>query len=346
MEKREKERGEKTMPYQYVVGIDVAKSFLQVSVFDGKTHQDFTVPNEAQALMEEVKEKIPQEKLSQTLFLMEATGIYHLKLATDLFEAGFKVSVLNPLLLRRYADTCFKRVKMDQVDAQLLARLGFLVEVSLFAPRDPEAEELRQVLQALDSYQRELQRVKNRLEALQHAPRINPRLKQCYEEDLKRIRKRIKELEEEAERLASHYAPQDYQNLQSIPGIGKLCAASLLGFFNRMERFSKAKEVVQFAGLSPQIEQSGKSRNRAWMSKRGNPYLRKLLFLCALTASRYNSQCRALYERLLGRGKPRKVALAALASKLLRQAFAILKRGVPYDPHYLGEKRNIGLQRT
>jgi transposase len=113
-----------------------------------------------------------------------------------------------------------------------------------------------------------------------------------------------------------------------------------------MERFSKAKEVVQFAGLSPQIEQSGKSRNRAWLSKRGNPYLRKLLFLCVLTASRYNSQCRALYERLLGRGKPRKVALAASASKLLRQANASLKRGVPYDPHYLGEKRNVGLQRT
>ncbi|WP_367355398.1 transposase [Atribacter sp.] len=98
---------------------------------------------------------------------------------------------------------------------------------------------------------------------------------------------------------------------------------------------------LSFLGLAPQISQSGKDKGKAWLSKKGNGYLRRLLYLAALSASRSNAQCRELYQRLLAKGKPKKVALIAVANKLLRQAFAVLKSGCPYDPHYLKLKSNL-----
>jgi YfiH family protein len=103
----------------------------------------------------------------------------------------------------------------------------------------------------------------------------------------------------------------------------------------------RGKEVASFLGLAPQISQSGKDKGKAWLSKKGNGYLRRLLYLAALSASRSNAQCRELYQRLLAKGKPKKVALIAVANKLLRQAFAVLKSGCPYDPHYLKLKSNL-----
>jgi hypothetical protein len=72
--------------------------------------------------------------------------------------------------------------------------------------------------------------------------------------------------------------------------------------------------------------------------------LRKLLYLASLSASRFNRQCKLLYERLVTQGKPKKVALIAVANKLLKQIFAILRSGIPYDPHYLEKKRNVVTQ--
>ena len=72
--------------------------------------------------------------------------------------------------------------------------------------------------------------------------------------------------------------------------------------------------------------------------------MRKLLYLASLSASRFNRQCKLLYERLVSQGKPKKVALIAVANKLLKQIFAILRSGIPYDPYYLEKKRNVVAQ--
>ena len=82
-------------------------------------------------------------------------------------------------------------------------------------------------------------------------------------------------------------------------------------------------------------------RGKSNISKKGNSYLRNLLYMSALTAARLNKQCKLLYERLLSKGKTKKEALIAVLNKLVRQIFAVVKHGVKYDPdNGLGMERN------
>jgi len=127
-----------------------------------------------------------------------------------------------------------------------------------------------------------------------------------------------------------------------LPGIGDRVAAALLAMLNRFESFDNAKEVGSFCGISPSPYQSRETvQKKKGIMKKGNRYLRKMLYVAALSASRYNTDGKRLYQRLLSKGKPKKVALVAVANKLLRQASAVVKSGIPYDPHYLEKKMDL-----
>lgn len=101
------------------------------------------------------------------------------------------------------------------------------------------------------------------------------------------------------------------------------------------DRFNSASELCSYAGLTPLIRQSGSSvKGRPRISKMGNQKLRNLLFMCSFTACKYNKACRDLYERIVAKGKSKKLALIAVCNKLLKQAFAIAKSGLIFDNEY------------
>lgn len=330
---------------KFVVGIDVSKERYAVSIFDGEHFVDFSSPAHPEEFLKRVHSYLPEGD-PEVLFVMEATGIYHLALALSLREQGYTVSVVNPFVVKKYAEMLLKRAKTDSVDARILAQFGYFVSPSPFVPKEEKAYLLEEILKAIEDYTKRRTEILNRLEALRHHPFPNRKVEKVYEEELRKVEETIRVLEREAENLALQYAPEEYRLLLTIPGVGKRLACAFLAMLSPLTRFTRGKEVASFFGLAPQVTQSGKQKERAWMSKRGNAYFRKLLYLCALTASRYNAQCRICYERLVARGKPKKVALIAVANKLLRQAFAILKSGVPYNPNYLEEKRNFCAQRA
>ena len=329
------------MEKKLVVGIDVGKARHAVSLFDGKRFQDFSVSSSPQKLWKLITPHLPEDP-EEVLLVMEATGIYHLKLALFLKERGYPVSVVNPFVVKKYAEMLQRRAKTDSVDARTLAQFGYFASPPPFIPRDEKAYLLEEIQKSIEDYQKRKTEILNHLEALHH----HPQLQKLYQEELQRIEKTLKTLEKEAENLAMQYAPCEYHLLQTIPGVGKRLAAALLGILSPLTRFERSKELASFLGLSPQIDQSGKRKERAWLSKRGNPLLRKLLYLAALSASRFNRQCKILYERLVAQGKPKKVALIAVANKILRQIFGILRSGIPYDPYYLERKRNAVAQET
>ena len=123
--------------------------------------------------------------------------------------------------------------------------------------------------------------------------------------------------------------------LKSIPWIGNKTALKLLVFTDGFQRFESAKELCSYAGLTPIIRQSGSSINgRSRISKMGNTKLRNLLFMCSFNACKYNRACKALYDRIVAKGKSKKLALIAVCNKLLKQAFAVVKNGLPYDDQY------------
>ena len=103
-------------------------------------------------------------------------------------------------------------------------------------------------------------------------------------------------------------------------------------------RFETASQLCSYTGITPTIKHSGSSvRGRSRISKVGNKRLRNLLFLCAFSACKQNRGCREIYERLVGKGKSKKLALIAVSNKLLKQSFAIAKSGLPYDESFVSK---------
>ena len=109
----------------------------------------------------------------------------------------------------------------------------------------------------------------------------------------------------------------------------------MLVFTDGFNRFESAKELCSYAGITPIIRESGSSvKGRPRISKMGNPKLRSLLFVCSFNACKYNEACKALFDRLVAKGKSKKLALIAVCNKLLKQAFSIVKNRLPYDAEH------------
>ena len=102
------------------------------------------------------------------------------------------------------------------------------------------------------------------------------------------------------------------------------------------KKFETASQLCSYVGITPTIRESGSSvRGRSRISKVGNKKLRNLLFLASFSACKYNKTCKALFDRIVAKGKSKKLALIAVANKLLKQAFAIAKSGLPYDENFV-----------
>ena len=122
--------------------------------------------------------------------------------------------------------------------------------------------------------------------------------------------------------------------LKTINGVADITAWSILAYLGNIRLFDNAKQVSSYAVLNPKIDQSGSSINRSSLSKMGNSRLRKSLYMPAIVATRYNPLMADLYTRLLAKGKPKKLAIAAVMRKLLVIVYGVLKSEKPFDVNY------------
>ena len=147
--------------------------------------------------------------------------------------------------------------------------------------------------------------------------------------NLTQLKKEIKTLEDKLLVLVKRAHQDLLTRLKTIPGIGPKTSIMLVVLTGGFDRFKSAAELCSYAGLTLVIRQSGSSVNgRARISKIGNQKLRNLLFMCSFKA------CKAIYDRIVAKGKRKKLALIAVCNKLLKQAFAIAKSGLIYDDTY------------
>ena len=267
--------------------------------------------------------------------VMEATGYYHYQLAYYLLESGIKVSVENPLSVKRFIQMKLSKIKTDKSDSKLICEYAKHADLKLWQGNSKEEMESLQITRALSVYTKQSTMLKNKLhgEAVLGGP--SKSVVASLKRSLKQLEKEIKKLEDKLLDLVKQSHGDVLTRLESIPGIGRKTAIMLVVLTGGFERFSSAKELCSYAGLTPIIRQSGSSINgRARISKIGNQKLRNLLFMCSFNACKYNKACREIYERLLAKGKSKKLALIAVCNKLLKQAFAIAKSGLIYDDTY------------
>jgi transposase len=317
------------------IGFDVSKETVDVAFFDGKMMEHFQVENSKMGF-EQVYKKTRKGDLEEQVLTMEATGVYHQRLAEFFYKKGYIVSIVNPLIVKRYADMKMMRAKTDKVDSQLIAQYGFYEKPFPYKEISKNRQKIKAFLNAIDDLQQTKIQNKNRLEALSHQANKMKEVEKIYKDINNHIDEQIKQIEKKVRILSKDENMEEYQNLLSIPGIGQRVASAVIGHFGALEDFTSAKQVVSFIGTNPSPRTSGSSvRGRGSISRKGNRYLRKLFYMAALSASKYNTDCIRLYKRMLDKGKDKMVALIAVANKLIRQVFAIVKYNRGYDPNFL-----------
>ena len=310
--------------YNEIFGIDISKD-----VFDcyGSTQGHLQFKNTESGF-----KKFQKLLRKDSLVVMEATGYYHYRFAQFLYHQGFVVSVVNPLSIKRFIQMKLAKVKTDKSDAKAICNYGLSQEVPLYNALTEVQSECLQLFRLLDSYLKKRTMTKNKL----HGEDVLGIPSKHVYRSLKRNRKHLDTEIASIETKLLSLVKQDQQAqltlLKSIPGLGVKTALFLIVITDGFTKFETAAQLCSYVGITPTIRQSGSSvRGRSSISKVGNKKLRNLLFLCSFSACKHNKSCREIYERIVNKGKSKKLALIAVSNKLLKQAFAIAKSGNPYD---------------
>ncbi|MBN8592404.1 MAG: IS110 family transposase [Anaerolineae bacterium] len=330
-----------TIPtYHLFVGVDVAAATASVAI---ATTADAIQP--AWSIQQDTQGWHQlQTRLLQTavpaahiLVVMEATGTYWMQLALHLHQAGFAVSVINPLQAKRFAQALLKRRKTDALDAQLLAQLAATLKPAPWSPPPAVYDELLQRLQERDQLLETIHQNRNRLHALRQRPQIVKPVQQRMERHILFMEKQIALIDAEIRSAMSQDADwaAAAKLLLSIAGIGFITAAWILTATVNFAYSQTAEQVVAYAGLAPQPFDSGSSIHRpATLGHAGHPRLRTALYMATLSAAQHNPIIKSFYSRLRQAGKPNKVARCAAARKLLCIAFAVVSKHQPFDPDF------------
>jgi transposase len=313
-----------------IIGIDISKDVFDV--YSHQTgHQSFN--NEAQGFKSFIK-MINKD----VLVVMEATGYYHYRFAQFLHKNKVQVSVVNPLSVKRFIQMKLAKVKTDKSDAKAICAYGQMNEVPLYTALTEVHAECLQLFRLLDNYLKKRTQTKNKLHGEEVLGIPSKYVYGSLKRDLKHLDKEIKGIEARLLALVKQDQQQQLTLLKSIPGMGVKTALFLIVVTDGFKKFETGSQLCSYVGITPTIRESGSSvRGRSRISKVGNKKLRNLLFLCSFSACKHNKACREIYERIVNKGKSKKLALIAVANKLLKQAFAIAKSGRPYDENFVSK---------
>jgi transposase len=310
------------------VGIDISKLSFDVSLKnENEKYSHYKFNNDLKGF----KALLKLIKNSQSICVMEASGPYYLKLATFLNKQNIGVCVINPLVIRRFCQMRMMRAKTDKKDAQMIAEYGITEMPSQWNPEASYVLELKQ----MQAYVEQLN--KNRTGYIRQKEAFSFNSTPCssvikgLDKMIKLIEKEIQLIEEKMEVLIKIEHQNLFNQLQSIPGIGRKTALALIVVSGGFTKFENAKQLCSYVGLSPRIFESGTSvKGKSRICKMGMSRIRAMLYVCSWTAKKYNKACIELYNRLVEKGKPKKVALIAVVNKLLKQAFTLATKNEFY----------------
>lgn len=337
----------------FYLGVDVAKKTLAVSLKDPIkenplwTNKSVSNDEKGFASIADKTTKIIIDKGYKQPFTivigMESTGVYGERLAHyfDALRDRFVVYVLNPSAVHSFAQSSMVKNKNDSVDAKIIASfLEFAVPKKLVAPwLPPTTDEVR--LQELSKRREELIHTRtaetNRLE--KHLFRVNSPnvVVESVKNLILHLENEIKAIEKEISDHVDRHPDlkKDIELMQSIPGIGETTPIVIQSETGGLSRFSEVRQLIAYVGLAPREFSSGSSVYRhSHISKRGNSRIRSVLYMCAMSAIKWNPVITAFYRELLARGKCKKVAIVACMRKLLCIVWGVVKNAKAFDPKH------------
>jgi transposase len=303
------------------VGIDVSKDHLDVAVRpDGGA---FTVERNA-AGVQQLAERL--RTLSPDVVALEATGGFETVSAATLAAAGLPVVVVNPAQVRAFAKAIGQRAKTDPIDAGVIAHFAEATRPQV-RPLPDEATRLladlvtrrRQIVEMIGA-----ERQREKRMAVPHLRKSIARLVKALEKELATINTDI----DDAVRGSPVWREKE-NLLASVPGVGSIIARTLIAELPELGQLNR-RQVAALAGLAPFTRQSGQWRGRSFIGG-GRTVVRTALFMGAMVARRHNPVLKAFFGRLVAAGKPRMIALIAVARKLLTMLNAILRDRRPWQ---------------
>ncbi len=274
---------------------------------------------------------------ANSIICMEATGVYSEAIAYYLSAKDFKVSVEPPLKVKRAFDPVGH--KTDAVDSRQIAEYAYRYadELRFWQPREEVVEKIRQLLSARERFSKQSVIIQNAMAAYEkHVIKVSL-IEKADQQTLKEVKKHIAEIDKELDKIIRQNPTisQMSNQLDGIPGVGLLLAASLIAMTDSFSNIADYRPLAAFVGICPYQHKSGKSIYRQpHMRIFGPSYVRKLLMLAARSAATHNEPFKKYYLRKQAEGKAKQLVLNNIANKLLKIACAMIKNNTPYINNY------------
>ena len=326
------------------VGVDMSKDSFAAAASRCQTTHDFgSFANQASgftALAQAVATEQERQEVEQVHLIVEATGGYELRLLSFAHEQGWLFSLPNPKQVRDWAKGEGGRNKNDRIDARNLTQFGVQKRPQPQQPVPEVISQLDSLLRRQEDVQKMMREERNRQHALAYHPQAAAAAVASTSRVLAALEAEMQELAEAIQALlnANPQLRTQARRLRTVPGIGAKNNLPILVLLYRWQARTNgqgtAKGLTAFVGLDVPEYSSGISvYKRPTISKMGSPEMRSRLYLGALGGVRgKNSPLRFFYQRLVGRGKAKKLALVAASRKILVWAWAVFSHEVDFDP--------------
>lgn len=302
------------------VGIDISKATLDVHLRPlGKTFQVANKETAISGLIEEL------QTYSLNLIVLEATGGLETELLIQLQAAQLPVALINPRQGRDFAKAAGKLAKTDAIDAQVLAHFGEALKPQVVAMESDLARQLKELIS------RRRQVVEIQTAEKNRRDRSRGKALTDIEQHLEYLEQSLKKLNQEIEELTqSNQAWIEKVNLlKTIPGIGQVISTTLVSYLPELGQLT-AKQISRLVGVAPINHDSGQHKGKR-MINGGRAPVRASLYMGAVVAIRHNPIIKDFYERLLSRGKPKKLAITACVRKMLVILNAMVRDQKPWQ---------------
>ena len=304
-----------------VVGIDVSKDRLDVAV--RPSGEVFAVERNASGVDRLIER---MRSVSPHMIALEATGGFETVVAASLAAAALPVVVVNPAQIRAFAKAVGQRAKTDPIDAAVIAHFAEATRPELRALPDEATRLLadlvarrRQIIEMIGAESQREKRI------------AVPRLRKSIRRVIGMLEKELAELDAEIDdSVRGSPAWREKEDLlASVPGVGPIISRTLIADLPELGTLSR-KQIAALAGLAPFTRQSGQWKGRSFIGG-GRASVRTALFMGALVAMRHNPVLKAFFGRLIAAGKPKMVAIIAVARKLLTILNAIVRDKRPWQ---------------
>ena len=321
-----------TMRY---IGIDVSKATFMVAYPQNKGgYKTREFKNTTKGIHEFINTLEAEDHC-----VMEATGYYSYLLLYLLNQANITTSMENALKVKNFARTMLTVTKTDKADAQLLSLYGERMRPAPFKMPSESLLLLKQKRAAMRQFQKQLHATNNLKKSLEALPQKDIATFKSIDKITETLEKQIRKIEEDLVTLTQKEFDRQMQKLTSIKGIGATLAAALIITTGGFTYFDNAKQVSRYLGICPTYQQSGTSVHfKGHINRNGDAFLRSQLYVASWSMSQHNAECHNLYVRMKEKGKPGKLIMIAVANKIIRQCFAIIRNDTKYIDGFVSTK--------